>query len=244
MLTVGSSFLKPIFFSILMVSVISLNAQFRIFKGVDEIEVTIGPSLISLYNENIRKDIRQPKVGLIARVGLLYKLNERITLSTNLAYEKKGSKISQNVWYYDPSIDSTNCQCTVSLGESDYNSNLNYVSVISTIRLHSKGIGLYIDAGLFINYLVKAQGVRENSWDNTIEYSYLMNNFKKYDAGISLSVGYQFQINGRLSFSIQLMNNYGLLNINNTKVVEGFSRTNSLSFQTGLNYKFNKSKSL
>lgn len=216
---------------------ITVTAQFRVLKSIDEIEIAGGPSLVSLYNENITNDIRKPKIGFTVRVGLLYTLSERFSLNTSFLYERKGLKTRYEVWYYDPSIDSTNCQCTTSLGTKENNSNIDYLTLSTIVNFLPEKTNFYVGAGPFLSYLFKIKSYSKNLWDNSISYSGDNDSLKDIDLGISLSLGYKLALKENVFLNFQAMNNYGLLNIGNTSVTKTKTSTNSFSIQLGINYK-------
>lgn len=211
------------------------QAQLSSFlKSIDEVEIQMGPGLVSLYNENITKDIRQLKIGYTAKLGLIHSFNKKFSLSTGLLYQRKGLKTKYQVLYYDPSIDVNNCKCTTSLGTTENNSNMDYISLAILLNVKVRETNFYINGGPFVGHLLKAQGERKNLWDNSYEINDIKYLYKKTDFGISLSIGYKFIIKEKTGFYIQIIDNYGLLNITNTKVSQTVTKTSSFSILVGL----------
>jgi hypothetical protein len=219
---------------IFLLTAISANAQFRVLKNIDEIEFTMGPSFVSLYNENITDNLRQPKIGYSAKIGLLYSLNENFSVNINFLFQRKGLKTKYEVSYYDPSIDSTNCQCTTSQGFQENNSSLDYLMIAPLMRFFPRKTNLYIDVGPFAGYLLKAKTKTTNLWDHTNYYGNGNDSFKKTDFGIIISFGYRVQIKDGTHLILELTDSIGLLNVSTTSTN---TTTNAFSFALGVSHK-------
>lgn len=219
---------------------ISVKGQIHnsLFSTIDEVNITLGPNLATLYNDNITDDIRQPKVGVTAQIGLTYDLNNKFSLSANLLYERKGLKTKFQTSYYDPSKDTNNCMCTTSIGFSENNSNLDYLIFSALIGFEPSNTRLYFGAGPFVGHLFKARTKTTNLWDNSSYYTNGIDSFKRTDFGLTLSIGYTFKLNEKMHFRIQFSDNIGLINISNSSLK---TTTNSFSASLGLTFNVNSS---
>jgi len=228
---------KGVMIAYLVVLVHNSNAQLQqIFSNVDEVQFTAGPSIVSLYNENISSDQRQLKIGYTVRGALIYNLNKKISLGFNFMFERKGLKTKLQASYYDESIDSLNCLCTTSEGYIENNSHRDYLTFSITPRYFIIK-GLYTSVGPYISYLLKVQVFRTNLWDGTKSYRTGSQTSKNYDLGVHFGLGYYIPISDRLSITSEVSNTFGLLNTGDTRVTSTETTTNSLSLQIGLNLK-------
>lgn len=205
-----------------------------LFSNIDEINVTLGPNLSSLYNDNITNEIRQPKIGYTAQLGLSRAIGDKFSFRVNFLYERKGLKTKIQGSYYDATKDSTNCSCTTSIGFIVNETNLDYIILMPSIRFNPPNKKIYFDVGLFAGHLVKAKAKTTKLWDNTHYYTNAIDSFKKTDFGISISLGYKIIIRESTYLNIQLMDNWGILDSTSSDVI---TRTNALSFLIGLNFK-------
>lgn len=211
------------------------QAQLSSFlKSIDEVEIQMGPGLVSLYNENITKDIRQLKIGYTAKLGLIHSFNKKFSLSTGLLYQRKGLKTKYQVLYYDPSIDVNNCKCTTSLGTIENNSNMDYLTLAPLLRIKPRQTNLFFEVGPFISYLMRSKGYSKHLWDGSMSYWNNANSVKNIDAGFTLSIGYQFLIKEHIYLNLMAIDNYGMINIQNTSISDDVTKTNSLYFLIGI----------
>jgi hypothetical protein len=222
-------------FFILIASISISKGQFRLLKSIDDIEFSIGPSIVSLHNKNL-SDIRQPKIGYTIRLNFLEFLDDNIILNTGLYFERKGLKTKYKVSYYDPRIDSSNCMCTTSDGYSKNDVSMNYATLNPQLRILLTKSKFYIDLGFYLSYLLKSNSKTINLWDNTTYYNNNIDQNRKFDFGCSLSLGYRITMNKRVVNFI-LSENYGILNITNPDFSSTTTNTNAFSFTISLNLK-------
>lgn len=78
---------------------------------------------------------------------------------------------------------------------------------------------------------------RTNQWDNSSFLNNVSDQYKNFDAGISASITCEILRVENKTLNISLMNNYGLTNINDSKIVSDYTRTNSLTLQIGMTLK-------
>ena len=205
-----------------------------LLKNVDEVEIQFGPGLVSLYNENITKEIRQLKAGYDAKLGLVHSFSKGFSLNTEFHYQRKGLKAKYEVSYYDPSIDVTNCKCTTSLGIVETNSSLDYLTLAPLLRYNLKRTDLNFQMGPFVSYLLKSRVSSKHVWNGSVDYQNNKDNLKNLDAGVMLSISYQFLIKENTYLNLMISDNYGMLNIGKTAVNDVVTKTNSLYVLVGI----------
>lgn len=228
---------------LLLLSTEASHAQIRsLLKNIDEFEIQFGPGLVSLYNENITKDIRQLKIGYTAKLGLVHSFSKVLSLNTEFLYQRKGLKTKYQVSYYDPSIDINNCKCTTSLGIVETYSNLDYLTFAPLLRYNPKRPNINFEIGPFASYLLKSKAYTRHVWDGSINYQNNKDNLKNLDAGFTLSISYQFLIKESINLNIMISDNYGMLNIGNTTIIDVITKTNSLSLLVGIAIKQNSNQ--
>jgi hypothetical protein len=212
-----------------------------IINKVDNLEISIAPSMVTLHNENITSVNREIKIGYSVGVSGEFILNNKLSLITNISYERKGLKTQNKVWYYDPTIDYDDCKCTTSLGTYSTNSNLDYLTITIPLRLNLLNQKLLVEFGPYSGYLLKAKSTTTQHW-NGVKY-YTTDNIKKdFDFGISIGAGYKQKLGDKYTMTFILRDNIGLININDKNKTETVTKTSSLLLQIGLTLKLGTMK--
>lgn len=228
---------------ILITTFSQVHAQLERFRHkLSAIEISAGSGLVSLYGTNISQNNgirRLPKLGYSARIGLLYPITSSISIDTGLLFERKGIRTDLETTYYDADKDINNCECTLSIGTIETNSNIDYLTLSGNTQFDIANTSIKIEAGPYISYLLRAQSISQHSWDNVVSYTTGNQTIKDYDMGISIGLSYQISINKKL-LVLRLIDRYGLVNISNASVDKGITRTNALSFMIGFKYKLSK----
>ena len=205
--------LRIIIIAILIpISVSGQEQIIRVIKHIDELEISAGPSSVTLYNKWINSDNRELKVAYTLRLASTFNINDRLSFISALYFERKGYKIEYQTWYYDPSIDFDNCKCTTSPGKVEMDTNIDYITFSPHIRLKLLSNRLHFSAGPYVSYLTKYSHQRTNKWDGVTNNS-RDHNLKNYDLGLSLSIGYKLELSDRYTLDFILLDNLGLLNI-------------------------------
>jgi hypothetical protein len=212
-----------------------------IFDKMDNFEISIGPSIVTLNNENISGDNRQIKIGYSVGIAGAFNLNNRLTLITNISYERKGLKTENKTWYYDPTIDYDDCKCTTSLGTYSTNSNIDYVTITIPLRLNLLDKKLVIEFGPYSGYLLKTKSSTTHHWNGARYYS-TDNTLNYFDFGLSIGAGYKLNISDKHSMLFILRDNFGLLNISDKSRTDTVTKTSSFLLQIGLSFKIEQDK--
>ncbi|WP_308993962.1 porin family protein [Mariniflexile litorale] len=135
-----------------------------------------------------------------------YKLNRKLSLISNINYDSKMMKL-ENFQYRD-----FNENIDYSVKDK---MKFNYINIPILIRYYV-GNKLFADLGGFYNHSLKIENdstIKETGEKITLwEHE---NVIKKYDYGISLGIGYGFDLNNNNHFSIELKDELGIANIAN-----------------------------
>ncbi len=178
-----------------------------------------GPSLIILWGNEGLKDYHKNTIGYSGGVFLQHNLTEKVSLRTTLSFERKGS---QTVFDNPTTV-----------------LKLDYLTLPILARIHfGKKKNYFFDAGPFIGYLLKetevttGDNVAKITSDNT---SY----FSKFDAGVSIGLGFAYPIKGNIIFSVEIRNNLGIYNIHLSSISykDAPVRTNSTNLLLGMAYR-------
>lgn len=228
--------LKSLLFTVLLGVTVTVGAQFKAFKKIDEIEVSVGPSFLSIRGSQEVSQGREPLVKLNGGISLEHNLNDKISFIGGIFYGKKGGRQVLKVIYYD----------TVSQleerGEIEYVVEFKYLSIPIVVRYNflKKKI-LFIEAGPYLGILLRETTTitrlysgDKNSFDGTENYG--------NDFGISIGVGLNLPIYNKISLSAKINSNIGLNDVSklDAKMFSGdVIKTNSTSFLIGINFKLN-----
>jgi hypothetical protein len=224
-------------FNILVVLTLGLHASlchaqiFKFLKNVDQIEISAGPSLATLVDRNFQfgKNLEN-KVGFAAKLSFDSKLTKGISISTAVLYERKGFKRRSTGYYYDPSKDSTNCKCTMSVGDSEFNSSRDFIEFLISPKFNlSKRF--FLSSGFYMGYLVNTVTIEKYSWQGTVKYKGINPDIQRFDAGIALSLSYKLSLKSLKSIVISVNEMLGLRDI--SKSLTSGNKLNSFIIQVG-----------
>ena len=167
----------------LMVVASTAHAQFRLFKGIDEIEITGGVSSVSFMNE-LYDEYTENKLGHRVGIGAGWEMNDKFSFCSGVFLERKGIDRHYTAKYYDVQVEDFR------MGEVDENTNLDYVTVVLAVKFSlTKERNLFIESGPYSSYLFKAQSITQLSWQGKMAYD-AKDYYKKFDFGFYLRVGY------------------------------------------------------
>ncbi|MBX2965158.1 MAG: outer membrane beta-barrel protein [Cyclobacteriaceae bacterium] len=209
-------------------------------RFIDKIEIFAGPSLSFNYGnkfiENYKDDNiesnRFVKMGYSIGVGVYHPLSDRIDFNLRLQYDQKGRKTELNTPSNPPSIRR--------LGIKNYN--YNYLTVSLAPRI-SVGINkrFFISVGAYCSKIQAVKGYEKitdsegqifledtfkgrffedtNNDGGVYSITWIpgLQSFETYDIGGVLSIGYSLPIGENHILTIQIIDNYGLTNINKDK---------------------------
>jgi len=189
-----------------------------------------GPSLASLRGNDFIKDFNDPTIGFSCGLTFQYNFQKLISIRTNIAFERKGSKskIRATAIAGNP------------VGEITTHSNFDYLTLPILARLtFGNKVKFFVNVGPYLGYLIKQTYVTDainefpkSKTDNT-------SNFKRIDLGLTTGLGAGLPLNDKLLITLEIRNNLGLYNISSLPVAnDGTIKTNSTNLMFGIAYKF------
>jgi len=197
-------------------------------KYIQDIEIFAGPSILYPKEEyKAPNRLEKRKFGYAVKLGIVHPLSKKIELNTNLSFERKGIKRSSRSPgnMYRITGDLTNDYLTISLMPA---------YLIGNKARFRIGFGGYF--GLLqrsnTTYFYDSSGIHKPY------YSPTEGNYKKYDAGLSIGIGYCFPLSERKSISIQFLNSNGMVNVGGYPLpsILSMSKNNSFSLLVGISY--------
>ena len=215
-----------------MVVASTAHAQFRLFNGIDEIEILAGPALVSFYGVDYGTDFdydTKIKVGYSAGFGIGWHLNKRMSINVKFLFERKGRDISFKTNYFDEPTEQ------FKIGEVESFYNLNYLSAPITIEyMINKKRNFFMEGGPYISYLLKAQRVINSLYDGTRTIALINDDLAQVDWGITLAIGYSIPIKLVRAINLRLFATYGLMDISdypdNISFQKAYNQSIGLSF--------------
>jgi hypothetical protein len=187
--------------------------NFRIF------EFGAGPAVVGIQDNDALIQ-RQFKPSVAASAGLVYSLKRKLAFTTHVMYELKGGKAIQ---YFEDS----------ELPPVFHNTNASYISFIPGIRRYLGNSSVFIEGGPYVAFLITA-GTRRTA--NGVEQRW-GNPYTAFDAGLSASIGVTPMRQQLKGFSMRLVNNLGLADIDHHSGTKEWN--NSLSLIVGMRIKMN-----
>ena len=212
-----------------MKNLLTLILTFLLFtsNGQDTItnkttlNLEFGPSTTSLTGNYFLYN-KIPTTNFLIGYRVEYNLTKWLSYNIGLLYDRKG----QNYKY--PLRDDNN-NVIVDNGEPIElieKNQLNYLTLPMTARLKlGNKHKLVHTVGVYGSYLINNNRINKS-------YEYENVSYDLFDFGLSLGIGGEFKLNNKLNINIELRDNLGLYKISNN------DRNNSLSFVTGLGFKF------
>ncbi len=171
-----------------------------------KIGLNLGANLFDL-NQNDRFDTYDGMISYTFGLSFEYKLNEKFSILSNINYDKKVMKL-ENFRYRD--IDDGFTYFV------EDKLKFSYINIPILFRYYITNNRIYTNIGGFYNHSLNIENdstINETGTDITLfEYK---NIIKKYDYGISLGIGFAFDLNDKNHFSIELKDELGLANISN-----------------------------
>lgn len=226
--------LPMILFWLIIIAATISNAQVRTnLLNPDKIFLSTGINSSSFYNSYITSELRKTKIGVTLQLGAVYSLTKNFDFGLNFLFERKGVRSRYEVSYYDPSIDSTNCQCTTSQGLTERNTSANYLIFTPQLKYKLAKNKILIGVGPYLGKIVKAKTTTTNFWDNSNYSANALDTFRKFDFGVSIVFEYNFLFHDSV-YGFSILNNLGLDNINRTG---NRTTTNTTSFNLIFNIK-------
>ncbi len=171
-----------------------------------KIGLNVGANMFDL-NQNERFDTYDGMISYTFGLSFEYKLNEKFSILSNINYDKKVMKL-ENFRYRDLDDGFTYFV--------EDKLKFSYINIPILFRYYITNNRIYTNIGGFYNHSLNIKNdstINETGADITLfEYK---NIIKKHDYGISLGIGFAFDLNDKNHFSIELKDELGLANISN-----------------------------
>ena len=208
-------------------------------RFIDRFEVVAGPSIsfnsgnkfVDNYQDDLMENKRLKNFGYSLGVGLYHPLNRWLDLNARILWEKKGSnaelnvplnpvnndarQIIQSTYTYDyltlgflPQVFiGKEKRITLSIG--------GYYSFMNSVEGHEEVLTTDDDVTYNSTFNGRVlRGFRSDGAVNSISFIPGLQSFEKDDYGITMGIGYVIGIGGHSNIAIQLVDNFGLQNIN------------------------------
>ncbi len=165
----------------------------------------VGPSLLSVRENEPYNQYGVPKVGFSAGIGIIKSLTSHMQLQGKMLFEKRGYKTSTPDTVYT----TTNGWM---FGKSIYNYHFDYLTFsIAPQFLIGKRKAISIGAGFYFGKLFRAKFQVINTSLNSNNSSPLpTDRYGKVDYGVTLNLGYSLVFGKKFLIALQLTENYGL----------------------------------
>lgn len=192
-----------------------------------------GYSNIDISNSN-SPEYKEPDIGFIVGINLMYHFNNTISLRTGLNFERKSFK------YKDfPIVGLFSTKYATDIWAFDY-----LVLPIMGQYSFGKKKNVYIMGGMFSGFLYNNQYSRKNYYSNATEiyrFNDFIERFNRFEFGITSGVGFSLPLDNKLLISFEIRNNYGLTNIKKSDINTFYSNTIigifGISYKIGMNNK-------
>ncbi|MBZ4033479.1 PorT family protein [Flavobacterium sp. 17A] len=168
-------------------------------------------------------------------VSFQYKIQDNLSIKTDLNYERKTQKSKNNIEILDP--ESSISPGTYSVKSTVY---LNYLVLPVLLKYNfSKDKSFYVNAGPYLGYLLKSGIKTHVNIPGETDYDEEDTKYKKsMDFGFTAGIGKEFKVNENHQVYVEIRDNLGVSDISKTEVMNGGAiKTNSLNVLVG--YTFN-----
>ena len=231
-------------------------------RFIDRVEVFAGPGLsfnygnkfVENYKDENVQNRRVLKVGYNIGMGLYHPLSDRIDINARVQYEQKGNKNELNV-PLNPVNDDTRVVIS-----SEYSYRYLTLSAMPQIKI-GKNRQFMLAIGGYFSRIKQLRGYDRTHTlrDNSIEEGYFkarlfrdlrgdgavysftwmpaLTGIEKNDYGAILAAGYSVTINKKQCLTIQIIDNFGLININKDRPYDQEEKNHTVSLIIGYTFK-------
>ena len=176
---------------------------------ISKIEFLIGPSSVSIHGNEEFDKYGVPKLGYAAGIGFIHNFGRHLGLNARILWERKGFRRSEDITY-SPGVGASPVTGTITNNTSN-----DYMTVSILPQFIFGKVGRFnIGAGGYFGSLRRS--ITTDHYFYPVPYNVTTtskNGYDKYDAGLSFNFGYTFPFRRKVSFTIQLLNDYGLRQI-------------------------------
>lgn len=205
----------------LLLSITVVKAQLGSHIGFN-----VGPSISVFHGSDYAENFRS-KTGLAAGITYQYAFNTTFALHTGLLYESKGITSRVTLDPFDIDVRTR--------------SNFSYLAIPVLFRAHlmpDKKLRPFINAGPYFGFLMRQMNVQrsDNNGNIDIERTNNTDNFNAFDVGLSGGIGLDFLITSNMHLDLEVRDNLGFYNINESNDADFRLKNNSLNFLIGMQF--------
>jgi len=209
----------------------SSNAQAIHIQSVSKkitLGFEIGPGLASLRGNDVVDKYNSSLFVFSSGASLQYHLNDKFSLKSGIAYERKGNYSNPQVVDYNGNL----------LGYANSHMHLNYLVVPVLFKAEiGRQLKWFFNAGPYIGFLLDAkESIKLNGEESTMD---LTDTYESTDLGISGGAGLAYQLNTQLGLSFEIRDDWGLKNIGKNVANNQTIKNNSIQFLLGLSFMLN-----
>jgi len=175
------------------------------------IGIELGPSLTNFINGDMYggvERIHEYKMGYFGGVIFQYNLNSCISFQTNIDFEKK---IIADQLYHFSYIDNKN-------EYSPWRFKYDYINVPVLAKLNLRKNRFYIDAGPYLDILLKGEFSFQNDINNETVIIKGTKDIKKFNLGLAAGLGANIPIGKKYDMSFEARDNMNLTYLSSRKV--------------------------
>lgn len=183
-----------------------LSTQIFAQNSKSEIGLELGPSRTKIVDSWIG-EYNKAKLGYYIGLSYQYNLSERFSVRTGLAFEQKGSRQDRQLSFADSAGNFTYDQLKVKESYS-------YITIPVLLRVNfGKKIKYFVNAGPYAGLLISYKYKREQGKLLQAFSGGDTEGLNQIDLGISAGAGIQYPFSNKISASLEVRHNAGLLSI-------------------------------
>ena len=217
---------KTIVFIFLLFSISAFSQQNKWDVGI-----VGGPGITALAMNYAYKP--DPNIGFYTGLSGQYNFNEHFAIHTELAFDRKGTKV--DLTFSDRNGNET--------GTGKQINQFNYLTLPILFRASiGNKVKYFLQAGPYLSYLLNETSKYSSSIDNP-RYNLKINGTSHttpMDFGISAGLGALIPVKEKFAISCELRGNYGLVDLYNRHSSNVNELNESLNFLVGVTYRLGK----
>lgn len=200
-----------------------------------------GPGSSMLWGSGDTKHYTTSTGGYTIGLDLSYRFKPHWELALTPSFQQAGAAISRDFWNKGAPIPDPIAEPALVWPNYNFTNRLHYVTMPVQVRYVTKvgKLQYMVGAGPYVGLLINQQVVYkpENEYYDGDPHGVMQ--YKSFNLGGSLSMGFQWPATKRLSLELSLRDDLGFFNINNhTTILSGTFYTNSLYAQGGIVWGF------
>lgn len=183
-----------------------------------------GPNYSFLRGNDNISELTDPLLGFTAGFAFQYHFSDLLSIRTGPSFERKGCSQTYTVPAYGPGGLNTT--------EEKLHVNFDYVTLPVLVRASfGDQFRFFVNAGPYVGYLLN-----QTSVDHTKKKYVNTDSYKKLDYGVSGGLGIAIPIGDQFDFNVEIRDNFGLADVNDTPVASNVMMHNCTSLLVGFTY--------